>query len=107
MDGDGILYFVDRKKNIIRRAGENIAAAEVENIVLSDERVVNVACVAVPDAIREEEVLAAIVLAEGVEPSRETGMSIVSQSLEKLSYFKVPAGFCCRIPAGDGEPRRW
>ena len=90
MDAEDILYFVDRKKNIIRRAGENIAAAEVENILMQDERVVNAACVAVPDEIREEEVLACIVLAEGVREDAETGMKIVRQALEKLSYYKVP-----------------
>ncbi|WP_322865820.1 AMP-binding protein [Aquicoccus sp. G2-2] len=90
MDEAGIIYFVDRKKNIIRRAGENIAAAEVENIILSDERVISVACVAAPDAIREEEVLAVIVLAKGVEQNRETALNIRQQAAEKLAYFKVP-----------------
>ncbi|MDQ2088786.1 AMP-binding protein [Marimonas arenosa] len=90
MDEDDILYFIDRKKNIIRRAGENIAAAEVENVLLSDDRVVNVACVAALDEIREEEVLACIVLADGVPADCETGQSIVRQAAEKLSYFKVP-----------------
>ena len=90
MDEAGILYFVDRKKNIIRRAGENIAAAEVENVLMGDERVVNVACVAVPDEVREEEVLAAIVLDKAVPQTRETALSIFTQAFEKLSYYKAP-----------------
>ncbi|WP_161594574.1 AMP-binding protein [Marimonas lutisalis] len=90
MDADGVLFFVDRKKNIIRRAGENIAAAEVENVLSEDERVVNVACVAAPDDVREEEVLACIVLAEGVEASRETGLKIFQQAFDKLAYYKTP-----------------
>ncbi len=90
MDAEGVLCFVDRKKNIIRRAGENIAAAEVENILLSDERVVNVACVAVPDETRDEEVLAAVVLADGVAPDPETGMKIFQQAFDRMAYYKLP-----------------
>ncbi|UYV39263.1 AMP-binding protein [Rhodobacteraceae bacterium D3-12] len=87
---DGVLTFVDRKKNIIRRSGENIAAAEVENVLLQDARVVNVACIAAPDDIREEEVLAAIVLAEGVEPSAATARAIFDAAFAQMAYYKPP-----------------
>ena len=46
---DGMLHFVDRKKNIIRRSGENIAAAEVEALLQAHPRVKQVAVLAVPD----------------------------------------------------------
>ena len=46
---DGMLYFVDRKKNIIRRAGENIAAAEIEAVLQAHEAVAQVAVLAAPD----------------------------------------------------------
>src|SRR5207247_2227767 len=42
-DADGLLYFVDRKKNIIRRAGENIAAAEIEAVIQAHDEVAQVA----------------------------------------------------------------
>ena len=90
MDQSGMIFFVDRAKNIIRRAGENIAAAEVENILFQDERVVNVACVAVPDAVREEEVLACIVLADGVAQTPEAAQDIFAQVFDKMAYFKPP-----------------
>src|SRR5204862_1168548 len=67
---DGMLYFVDRKKNIIRRAGENIAAAEVEATLQAHEAVAQVAVLAVPDEIREEEVMACVVPAAGATPDR-------------------------------------
>ncbi|HLR78577.1 MAG TPA: AMP-binding protein, partial [Burkholderiaceae bacterium] len=58
---DGMLHFVDRDKNIIRRAGENIAAAEVEALLLLHPKVRQTAVMAAPDEIREAEVLACIV----------------------------------------------
>src|SRR5690606_8666634 len=53
---DGSLHFVERKKNIIRRSGENIAAIEVEGALASHPAVAQVAVVAAPDPIRDEEV---------------------------------------------------
>ncbi len=46
VDANGFFYFVDRRKNIIRRSGENIAATEVENVLLQHPAVAN--CVVVP-----------------------------------------------------------
>src|SRR5439155_276505 len=65
---DGMLHFVDRKKNIIRRSGENIAAAEVEACLQAHDAVAQVAVLAAPDEIREEEVLACVVPMAGVTP---------------------------------------
>ena len=59
---DGMLHFVDRKKNIIRRSGENIAAAEIEAVLLTHPDVQQAAVMAVKDELREEEVLACVVL---------------------------------------------
>ena len=61
---DGLLRFVDRRKNIIRRSGENIAAAEVEAVLQAHPWVEQAAVLAVPDDLREEEVLACVVLRE-------------------------------------------
>ena len=46
-----MLYFVERKKNIIRRSGENIAAAEIENVLRSDKLVAYAAVIAVPELV--------------------------------------------------------
>src|SRR5207247_5260790 len=54
---DGMLVFVDRRENIIRRSGENIAAAEVEAALQAHDDVGQVAVLAVPDELREEEVM--------------------------------------------------
>ena len=90
MDETGMLYFVDRAKNIIRRAGENIAAAEVENCLFEIEFVSKIACIAVKDDIREEEVMACVVLEEGKKKSKEVAEILFNQAIEKMAYFKAP-----------------
>ncbi len=90
MDETGMLYFVDRAKNIIRRAGENIAAAEVENCLFEIEIVSKIACIAVKDDIREEEVMACVVLEDGKKGSKEVAEILFNHALEKMAYFKAP-----------------
>ena len=86
---DGILHFVDRKKNIIRRSGENIAAAEVEAVLLTHPDVRQVAVMAVKDELREEEVLACVVLRQP-KPAGEIGHALFQYCLERLAYYKAP-----------------
>ena len=90
MDETGMLYFVDRAKNIIRRSGENIAAAEVENCLFEIEFVSKIACIAVKDDIREEEVMACVVLEDGKKESKEVAEILFNHALEKMAYFKAP-----------------
>ena len=87
---DGMLHFVDRLKNIIRRSGENIAAAEVEGVLQECKEVAQVAVIAVADPVREEEVLACIVAAEGVAPTKELARELFDYCNTKLAYFKAP-----------------
>ena len=90
MDETGMLYFVDRAKNIIRRAGENIAAAEVEDCLFEIEFVSKIACIAVKDDIREEEVMACVVLEEDKKKSKEVAEILFNHAIEKMAYFKAP-----------------
>jgi acyl-CoA synthetase (AMP-forming)/AMP-acid ligase II len=87
---DGALHFIDRLKNIIRRAGENIAALEVEAALASHPAIGQVAVIAVPDAVRDEEVMACVVLQKSHAAGRETAISIQDWCLERLAYFKAP-----------------
>jgi acyl-coenzyme A synthetase/AMP-(fatty) acid ligase len=87
---DGALHFVDRLKNIIRRAGENIAALEVEAALAGHPAIGQVAVIAVPDAVRDEEVMACVVPLQKHLASRETALSIQDWCLERLAYFKAP-----------------
>ena len=87
---DGMLCFVDRKKNIIRRSGENIAAAEVEAVLQADERVAQAAVIAVPDELRQEEVMACIVPAQGTGGGVDAATALQDLCLERLAYYKAP-----------------
>jgi acyl-CoA synthetase (AMP-forming)/AMP-acid ligase II len=89
-DADGYLYFVDRKKNVIRRSGENISAVEVESVLRRHHAVAEVAVAAVPDDLREEEVLACIVPHAPIDDPAAAAADIVRAALQDLSYFKVP-----------------
>lgn len=95
-DASGMLHFVERRKNIIRRSGENIAAAEVEAWLLTHPDVAQAAVMAVPDEVREEEVLACIVLKPGAAPApgadRQEALlrSLHAHCSDGLAYYKAP-----------------
>lgn len=81
------LFFVERAGNSIRRNGESISAAEVEAAILDLPGVRDVAVLAVPDAIRGQEIRACIVREAG---SLVTADEIFAHCLEVLARFKVP-----------------
>lgn len=87
---DGMFTFVDRKKNIVRRSGENISSAEVEAALAASPQVGQVTVLAVPDALRDEEVLACVVPAVGVTADRALAQSLHEHVGERLAYFKTP-----------------
>lgn len=116
---DGMLHFVDRRKNIIRRAGENIAAAEIEAHLLTHPKVEQAAVIAVKDEVREEEVLACVVIKPEyfavVHGSRETAeyraerdalaREVFDHCRENLAYYKAPGWLWLtdRIPTTDTQ----
>ncbi len=92
-DASGMLHFVDRRKNIIRRSGENIAAAEVEALLQSHPLVAQVAVLAVPDEVREEEVMACIVLNQRCADAvarQQMARTLFDFCHANLAYFKAP-----------------
>ena len=91
-DGEGNLYFVDRKKNVIRRSGENISAVEVESVLNQHPLVQASAVAATPDAMRGDEVLACIVTRQPLPPGEReaAARALVEHALAQLSYFKAP-----------------
>jgi len=87
---DGSLHFVDRRKNVIRRSGENIAALEVEAALADHPLVAQLVVTAVEDEIRGEEVMACVIARDGVAPAEESARAIQQHALDALAYFKAP-----------------
>jgi len=90
IDADGRIFFVGRDKDMIRRSGENIAAAEVEAVIAQHDAVRLAACVAVADDIRGEEVKAYVVLQPGHGPDDTPPADLAAFCADRLAYFKVP-----------------
>ncbi|MFC6282828.1 MULTISPECIES: AMP-binding protein [Polaromonas] len=89
-DATGLLRFVDRRKNIIRRSGENIAAAEVEALLQAHPLVAQVAVLAVKDEVREEEVLACVVLKNKPADPAAVARVLFDHCNANLAYYKAP-----------------
>lgn len=87
MDEDGYFYFVDRKKQALRRRGENISSFEVESVISSHDSVLESAIVGVPSDVGEEDVKAVVVLKDGHSLTHE---EIIRWCEPRLAYFAIP-----------------
>ncbi len=87
VDDDGLLYIVDRKKDMINRGGENVYSIEVENALAGAPGVAEAAVVAVPDEMMGEKVGAVIVAAADEELDVE---AVIAHCRARLADFKVP-----------------
>jgi crotonobetaine/carnitine-CoA ligase len=86
-DEDGVFYFLGRRKELIRRGGENIAPAEVEAVLRLHPDVVDAAVVPVADGLRGEEVKAYVELVPG---STLDESELVAFCAPRLAAFKLP-----------------
>jgi crotonobetaine/carnitine-CoA ligase len=85
---DGYLIYVDRKKDSMRRRGENVSSVELENAISRHPRIAAVATHAVPSPLGEDDIKAWIVLADGAEEfSPEELHRFFAAS---LPYFAIP-----------------
>ncbi|WP_431972607.1 class I adenylate-forming enzyme family protein [Nocardia sp. bgisy134] len=89
IDEHGYFSIVDRKKNMIKRAGENVAAAEVERVVNLHPGVFECAVVGEPDPVRDERIRAFVVLEPG--HGDVTGEDTIAYCTRHLADFKVPS----------------
>ena len=87
LDRDGYLYFVDRKKEAIRRRGENISAYEVEMLIARHPSVLEVAAVPVASEMSEDEVMVYVVCRDGCVVSEEEVVRFANQN---MAHFMVP-----------------
>lgn len=87
LDGDGYLYVVDRKKDMIIRGGENIYPAELEGILYGHPLVSEAAVVGVPDPVYGEKVVAYVVVKEEGSLSEAEAIDFIKAH---TSPFKAP-----------------
>ena len=87
MDDEGWFFFVDRKKDMIKRAGENVSASEVEEILKQHPAVFDAAVVGIPDPVRDQAIKAYIIVKEG---GRATAEELIAWCRARLSAFKAP-----------------
>jgi acyl-CoA synthetase (AMP-forming)/AMP-acid ligase II len=90
-DAKGWSHHAGRLKDMIRRGGENISAAEVENILALHPAVAAAALVPIPDELFGELPKAFIQLTPGHQPDTQTAVSLLDHARAKLARFKVPA----------------
>lgn len=86
-DDDGWFWFVDRKKDYLRRRGENISSYELESTFRRHPGIADVAVHAVPSALTEDDIKVTAVLAEDAGLTEE---DLCRWSLDRLPYFAVP-----------------
>jgi crotonobetaine/carnitine-CoA ligase len=86
-DDDGYFYFVDRKKDIIRVRGENVASAEVETVLNEHPAVQEAAVVGIPSDLTDEDIAAFVILRPGTPVDAGT---LIAWCQDRLASFKVP-----------------
>ncbi len=98
-DKDGYYYIVDRKKDLIIKGGENISPKEIDNVLYMHEAVADAAAIGVPDPMYGEEIVAYVVVKEGMHAGEE---DILSHCKSHLARHKCPKEiiFAESIPKG-------
>jgi acyl-CoA synthetase (AMP-forming)/AMP-acid ligase II len=85
LDEDGWLYFVDRKRDVIRRGGENVSSVLVEKAIREHPKVTDVAVLGVPDAVLGQEIKAFVVVSSPVGEEELRAFAAA-----RLAKFQVP-----------------
>ena len=115
-DERGFLYFMGRKKDIIRRSGMNLTASEVEDALRAHPMVLDAAVIPVPDRERGEEVKAYLLLADGKtesRPARREGGRVLRRppglvqgaALHRVPGHRLPADPVDAGPQGGAQGR--
>ncbi|MBN2027699.1 MAG: long-chain-fatty-acid--CoA ligase [Actinobacteria bacterium] len=86
-DEEGFLYFVDRKKDMIKSGGENVASKEVEDVIFDHEKVMQVAVIGLPHEYWMEAVTAVVVPYPGIDVTED---EIIAYCKERMAGYKVP-----------------
>jgi fatty-acyl-CoA synthase len=87
MDEDGFIYFVDRRKDIIKSGGENVSSQEVEALLFKHPAMADKAVIGMPDPYWSEAVTAVVVRSPGAEVKED---EIIEFCKKELAGYKVP-----------------
>ena len=98
VDGEGYITVVDRKKDMIKSGGENVASREVEEMIYRLPKVSEVAVIGLPDPYWVEAVTAVVVVKAGEELDEA---AVVAHCREHMAHFKVPK----RVVFADSLPK--
>ncbi|RZO81104.1 MAG: acyl-CoA synthetase [Halieaceae bacterium] len=90
LDEEGFLYLTDRKNFTIITGGVNVYPAEIEGLLITHDKVADVAVFGVPHPEFGEEIVAVVQLLNGAEATEETRMALIDWMRERLSGVKVP-----------------
>ncbi|HEY0317710.1 MAG TPA: AMP-binding protein [Solirubrobacterales bacterium] len=90
LDEDGYLFYVDRKKDVIRRRGENISSYELERQVNGHPAVLESAAIPVPSELEEDDVMVYVAVKAG---ESVTGPELAAFLEDKLPKFMMPRFF--------------
>lgn len=85
VDNDGYFTFVDRKKDAVRRRGENVSSVQLEAAITTHPKIVEAAIVAVASEMTEDDIKVCVVTNEEVSPHE-----LFAFFREKLPYFAIP-----------------
>lgn len=89
-DDNGWFFFVDRKSNMVKRAGENISTSEIEDILIEHPAIYEAAVIGVPDPIRDQAIKAFVRFHPGEHLTEE---ELESYCCSNMAKFKVPSYF--------------
>ncbi|MBC7813135.1 MAG: AMP-binding protein [Burkholderiales bacterium] len=87
IDTEGFIYFADRGKDMLKRAGERISSTEIESVVKRCAGVSDACVIGLPDPIRDETIVAVVIREDDCDLSSET---VIAFCQGYLSPFKVP-----------------
>ncbi len=90
LDDEGFLHFSARRKELIRRGGENVAPAEIESVLAEHPAVQEAVAVGAPDPILEEDIKACVILRDERDASSVPPEELFAHCAARLAPFKVP-----------------
>ena len=89
-DDSGWFYFVDRKSNMVKRAGENISTSEIEDILMQHPSIAEAAVIGVPDPIRDQAIKAFVRFHDGCSLTED---ELRDYCCNHMAAFKIPSFF--------------